>query len=317
MKLVSYSLFGNQKIYKTGLLHNIEIAKKLLPDWKIRIYFCSKVDKKFIDLCKNSNTEIIIKDRNYKYDPMLWRMLPMEENHDAVIVRDVDTRIWDRDKRLIDDWLKSDFKFHVARENLGSDWPIMAGIWGGKKPNLKIKKNFNKWIKKEARTKNSYINDQAFLSKFIYPIIRHDLLVYSDHVVMDCENNVKSIPGGQDFYKGKRIMIGMPVIDDFFEEDKNLIDDEYFQSQKISKYDERINHWHSEEENIVPDKPKKMTQIYKYTNPFLNIFVLIFDITFKKKLNIFKILFIFFWNKVLRKFINLKFKNHNLSKYYK
>ena len=51
---------------------------------------------------------------------------------DVVIVRDVDTRIFQRDINLINDWLKTDFKFHVVRENLGSHWPIMAGIWGGK-----------------------------------------------------------------------------------------------------------------------------------------------------------------------------------------
>ena len=267
MKIISYTIFGEQKIYKSGLLNNIKIAKSILPDWKIMIHACSLVDKDFVDNCRDSNTEIIVKERKFKYEPLLWRMLPMEEDHEAVIVRDVDTRIWQRDKNLIDDWLNSDFKFHLARENLGSDWPIMAGLWGGKKPNLKIEDKFNRWYKKLNLNKNSYINDQKFLSKYIYSMIRKDLIVYSDHVVMECEKNIKSIPGGKSYYKGKRIMLGMPVIDDFFEEDK-FHDEEYTVSQNISKYEERIMHWNSRDEEIMPANPKVMTPFNKYSNLF-------------------------------------------------
>ena len=265
MKLISYSLFGDQKIYKYGLLKNIELAKKLLPDWKLRIYICSTVDKNFIDKCKCPNTEVIVKSKVFKHEQWLWRFLPMEEDHDVVIVRDVDTRIFQRDINLINDWLKTDFKFHVVRENLGSHWPIMAGIWGGKNPNLK---------------------------------------------------NIKEIPGKEEYYKGKKIMIGMPVIDDFFEEDKNN-HPEYFNQHGINKFEERINHWNSKEEEIVPSKPLIYTPFYKYENYFINIFMLLIDMIFRKKLNIFKILYIFFVNKILSKFINIKYLKHNLDKYYK
>ena len=217
MKIISYSLFGNQKIYRFSLLKNIELAKELLPDWKLRIHICSSIDKQFVEKCKKSNTEVIVKFRNFEHEQWLWRFLPMEENHEVVIVRDVDTRIFNRDINLINDWLKTDFKFHIVRENVGSHWPIMAGLWGGKKPSLKISDKFEKWAKGRVKNMN-YINDQTFLAKYVYPQIRKNLVVYSKHVLMDCEKNIREIPGKQEFYKGKRVMMGMPVIDDFFEE---------------------------------------------------------------------------------------------------
>ena len=315
MKLISYSLFGDQKIYKHGLLKNIELAKKLLPEWKLRIYICSTVDKNFIDKCKCPNTEVIVKSKVFKHEQWLWRFLPMEEDHDVVIVRDVDTRIFQRDINLINDWLKTDFKFHVVRENLGSHWPIMAGIWGGKNPNLKISNYYKKWIKNKVKNMH-HINDQTFLARYIYPQIRENLAVYSKHVVMDCEKNIKEIPGKEEYYKGKKIMIGMPVIDDFFEEDKNN-HPEYFNQHGINKFEERLDHWNSKEEEIVPSKPLIYTPFYKYENYFINIFMLLIDMIFRKKLNIFKILYIFFVNKILSKFINIRYLKHNLDKYYK
>ncbi len=315
MKIISYSLFGNQKIYRFSLLKNIELAKELLPDWKLRIHICSSIDKQFVEKCKKSNTEVIVKFRNFEHEQWLWRFLPMEENHEVVIVRDVDTRIFNRDINLINDWLKTDFKFHIVRENVGSHWPIMAGLWGGKKPSLKISDKFEKWAKGRVKNMN-YINDQTFLAKYVYPQIRKNLVVYSKHVLMDCEKNIREIPGKQEFYKGKRVMMGMPVIDDFFEEDKNN-HQEYFNQHGINKFEERLYHWNSKEEEIVPLNPLIYTPFHKYENYLLNSLMLLIDMIFKKKLNIFKIIYVFFVNKILSKFIKIRYLKHNLNKYYK
>ncbi len=45
--------------------------------------------------------------------------------------------------------------------------------------------------------------------------------------------------------------------------------------------------------------------------------MLLIDMIFKKKLNIFKIIYVFFVNKILSKFIKIKYLKHNLNKYYK
>ena len=37
----------------------------------------------------------------------------MEEGHEAVIIRDVDTRLFQRDVNLVRDWLKDGKQYHV------------------------------------------------------------------------------------------------------------------------------------------------------------------------------------------------------------
>ena len=60
MKIISYSIFGKEQIYRKCLLHNIEIAKKLFPEWKIFIHLNLQNEKKqFLKDIKQKNTEII------------------------------------------------------------------------------------------------------------------------------------------------------------------------------------------------------------------------------------------------------------------
>ena len=42
------------------------------------------------------NVDLIFKKQTYVYEPLLWRILPMEEGHDCVIVRDIDKIIQKR-----------------------------------------------------------------------------------------------------------------------------------------------------------------------------------------------------------------------------
>ena len=36
MKIISYSIFGNEEFYRTGLINNIDIAKKLFPEFTVK-----------------------------------------------------------------------------------------------------------------------------------------------------------------------------------------------------------------------------------------------------------------------------------------
>ena len=49
MKIISYSIFGEEQWYRKGLLKNIEIAKNLFSDWTVRVYISNKIEKVFID----------------------------------------------------------------------------------------------------------------------------------------------------------------------------------------------------------------------------------------------------------------------------
>ena len=152
MKVISYSIFGKEQLYRVGLLKNVELAKKLFPEWKVFIHLNPNYeDKQFLKNINQTHTELIDLKEEHPQDGFLWRMLPLEQNYDAVIVRDVDTRLFERDKKLVDYWLDSDCKFHLCRDNFGSYQPMLGGLWGGKNSNLKIKDNWDIWKKKTGK----------------------------------------------------------------------------------------------------------------------------------------------------------------------
>ena len=44
MKIISYSIFGEEQWYRNGLIKNIDIAKSLLRDWTVRVYISDKIE---------------------------------------------------------------------------------------------------------------------------------------------------------------------------------------------------------------------------------------------------------------------------------
>ena len=319
MKIISYTVFGSEQWYRNGLIKNINIAQTLFPDWVVRVYISEKIDKKFISqVSKYKNVELIVKKENYPYEGLMWRMMPMQEGHDAVIVRDCDTRLFKRDKNLVDDWMSNEYKYHICRDTPGSTNVMLAGLYGGKKPNLTIEDKFHKWREDYIKDKKSlYIWDQGFLAKHVYPFIRDNLIVYSEHVKMNCERNVKPIPGERGLYSGRIIHLGMYVEEDFDknDEDKSPEDKKEFgfsrnfQRLQYIKDDKKFN---PKDHNMKTYRP-----IYKYENSIINYMYLFFDIMLSRKINIFFLMYIFFCNKIVRKFIKIKYKSHNLNKYYK
>lgn len=173
--IVSFSLFGDAQRYTSQLSSVIDSYNQLLPDWKCRVYVAKDVQKKHIDLLINKGCEIVIMNSvgvNSKYT--MWRFLAIEDKRaDAVITRDLDSHASEREKRMLDEWLSSEKKFHIIRDHLNHNSRILAGTWGVKKNNVDIIKK-----SKKVLLENYYGVDQVFLENFIYPLIKNDMLVH-------------------------------------------------------------------------------------------------------------------------------------------
>ena len=62
----------------------------------------------------------------------LWRFAPIV---DPLVVewhsRDLDSRLSEREASAVQDWLyKSSKTFHIMRDHIHHDWPVMAGMFG-------------------------------------------------------------------------------------------------------------------------------------------------------------------------------------------
>ena len=79
------------------------------------------------------NTEIIHMNKPGDWTSMFWRFEPAGENDiDVMISRDTDSRLNFREKAAVDEWLNSDFGFHIMRDHPWHGYPVLGGMWGAK-----------------------------------------------------------------------------------------------------------------------------------------------------------------------------------------
>jgi hypothetical protein len=177
-KIISFSLWGTNPIYNIGAIRNAELAKEVYPDWVCRFYYGTSTLNETIEKLKTfDNVELINMGVEGDWTGMFWRFYPAgEEDVDVVIVRDCDSRLNQREKDAVDEWLNSDKGFHIMRDHPYHTTEILGGMWGSKKGVLpKIKDYIDLYIKG-----NFWQVDQNFLRELIYPKVKNNSLVHDE-----------------------------------------------------------------------------------------------------------------------------------------
>jgi len=151
-KVISFSLWGDSKLYCQGAIDNIACAKEHYPDWKCRFYVeetCPAIpdlmkldcDLRFMgdDPDKGYYSKAIDRTKSasewhndYGNTGMLWRFNAIDDpNVDIVIFRDCDSRVGARDAQAVKEWLRSGQRMHRMHE-CKEHWnaQVMGGMWG-------------------------------------------------------------------------------------------------------------------------------------------------------------------------------------------
>lgn len=173
MKIISFSIWGDSPLYRDGALQNVIIAKTIYPDWVCRIYhdgLPEDVKTAFI----KEGAQLVSMAHSDNWSGLFWRFLPAaEKNVEAFIVRDADSRVNERERAAVDEWLASDKPFHCMRDHYEHNVPIMGGMWGCRG---KIKSFINML---DTWKQNSHKgDDQTFLAANLWPIFREKALVH-------------------------------------------------------------------------------------------------------------------------------------------
>ena len=149
MRIISYSLWGDNPKYTTGAIRNAELAQDIYPGWISRFYIGDTVPEKIRnDLKEIPNTEVVIVNENNNWTGMFWRFsCSYDPNVNISIFRDTDSRLSIREKYAVDEWVSSDKTFHIMRDHPFHRFAILGGMWGFKqnsKYNMEILlNNFN------------------------------------------------------------------------------------------------------------------------------------------------------------------------------
>ena len=172
MKVISFSLWGDDPKYTIGAVRNAELAAKIYPDWKCRFYVHQDVPQQIIQQLRAfDNTELFLKKEDLGWQGMFWRFEPCFDPLISVsIFRDTDSRLNHREKFAVNEWLEGDKTFHIMRDHPYHAFPIHGGMWG-----YKNNQNYNMaHIFKEFKPSNKYGTDYDFFSSILYNIIGND-----------------------------------------------------------------------------------------------------------------------------------------------
>ena len=194
-KIVSFSLFGSDPKYTIGAIQNAKIVSAW-DDWECVIYLDDTVPQEIIkelenicelkfplkeELFSENIMEFTVNSKSIKSQP-IWRFYE-GDSENTVIFRDTDSRITQRDKCSVEEWLNSDKDFHIIRDHPLHDYEILAGMWGCKNGVLlgKMHSLISRWfLYKSVKKGNFKFADQHFLSEFIFPLINDNNVCVHD-----------------------------------------------------------------------------------------------------------------------------------------
>ena len=161
--------------YISGLYQNINLIQKYYPNWHIYLYHnelfdISKIQKN-IDYDKLEFKLIT----NPLISAMQWRFLPNDdEDVELFIVRDIDSRITEREKVSVDEWVESKKILHIMRDHPHHEYHILGGMWGMRRqPNFNMESSCIEYnTSKNYRVDVDWYEkwwDMHFLRDIIYP----------------------------------------------------------------------------------------------------------------------------------------------------
>ena len=195
-KVFSFCLYGSNPKYNVGMIENIKIINKMFNDWFIYIYY-NNVPIDDLEKMQELQNVVLIKSKYDNANTTLDRFIPIDDpNVEIMFVRDADSRIHDRDIWAIKQFIESDNKFHIIRDHIWHGTLILAGLWGIKRGllNFNIGESINNFV---INKKSEWGVDQHYLRQYIYPIIKHDVLIHGmlkmtpDEIIVSFPHPVK------------------------------------------------------------------------------------------------------------------------------
>ena len=203
MKYITYSLWGDNKVYTYGIIENVLDAKKFYEGWIVRVHYNDTVPQNVVDWLKSQdNVELVHHSGNkMKASNTLWRFEDLFIKDATVLSRDADSRFSEREVKLVNEWLESNKDFHVIRDHKHHMVPILAGTFGCRNNCLEHigipgpLRNINsipchyvhgpelmeEFIKMQVGDRDKYLVDQIFLAYYVYNHINSNMMVHCSH----------------------------------------------------------------------------------------------------------------------------------------
>jgi protein O-GlcNAc transferase len=207
MKLITFSLWGQDPKYLVGALRNAELATTIYPDWVCRYYVGQSVPTPILyQLEDMANVQIFRRPEFGDWKGMYWRFeAAAEQDVEAMISRDTDSRLNMREKAAVEAWLASDKGFHIMRDHPHHGYPVLGGMWGAKKGVIPQMKSLIEGFSQE----DAYGTDYKFFAEAVLPTLDPAVIMTHDEFF-----------GGADFPTPR---VGLEFVGEVFDENDNNV----------------------------------------------------------------------------------------------
>lgn len=174
--IISFSLWGSDPKYCIGAIRNVELTKEIYPDYKCRFYCGNSVPIGIIFQLEDLGAEIVEMDELDSYLGMFWRMKAINDG-DVVLIRDCDSRLNRREKKYVDEWLKSNYLLTTIKDHPAhTPFYVMPGLMGFKKSDLDWDKLVKEFLK--DRINNNHYGIDYYFYENIRKKIEKDILIF-------------------------------------------------------------------------------------------------------------------------------------------
>jgi hypothetical protein len=198
IKIISFSLWGNNPKYCVGAIKNAHLARQIYPGWVTRFYCAQSVpedttipilqhghgwkpDDTYRHIWRSHDdlTEIYFVKGDGDWRLMMNRFLPIADPEvEVMISRDCDSRLTSREASAVNAWIDSKYGFHTMHDHYHHSVPILGGMFGIKRGVMDDIGTLG--VEWGNCNESRWQVDQDFLTQRVWPIVKHDCLNHAE-----------------------------------------------------------------------------------------------------------------------------------------
>jgi hypothetical protein len=190
--VISFSLWGTAPFYGYGAMINLVLSRTVYPGWSCRYYVDSTVPKPCVAFLRDNGADVRNMEDEYPGVGLFQRFLAMNDpSVGRFLVRDCDARLSQAEADLVQQWIESDYPFHVVRDHVLHNELMIGCTWAGRTDcGIDIVELMRRYFNFTSGPTARYGHDQRMLGLMLWPLIRHHSLVHDKYYKLAGVNTV-------------------------------------------------------------------------------------------------------------------------------
>jgi tetratricopeptide (TPR) repeat protein len=179
--VISFSLWGTAPFYAYGAMINLVLSRTVYPGWSCRFYVDSAVPPACVTFLRDNGADVRNIEDEYPGVGLFQRFLVMNDSTvGRFLVRDCDARLSAAEADLVQQWIDSDYPFHVVRDHVLHNELMIGCTWAGRTDcGIDIVQLMRRYFTFGPTAK--YGHDQRMLGLLLWPLIRQHCLVHDKY----------------------------------------------------------------------------------------------------------------------------------------